>query len=96
MSREDIINTISLNMPLFRSQFHIRQLGVFGSVARGEQTDESDVDILVEFDSPVGFFEFIRLENQLSKTLDRKVDLVSRNALKPSIKEEILNETIYV
>lgn len=96
MSKEDIVEKISKNMPLIRAKYHIKQLGVFGSVARDEQTEDSDVDVLVEFDSPIGFFDFIRLENQLSKTLDRRVDLVSKKALKPSIREEVLNETIYV
>lgn len=91
-----MLRKINADMPLIRARYHVRQLGVFGSVARDEQTEDSDVDILVEFDSPIGFFEFVRLENQLSKMLNKKVDLVSKKALKPSIREDILNETIYV
>lgn len=68
----------------------------FGSFARGEETEKSDLDILVEFDEPVGFFEFIRLEKFLSDVFNRKVDLVAKNAIKPAIKERVLNETIYV
>ena len=83
-------------MPNLRAKYHIKQMGVFGSVVRDEQTEESDVDILVEFDSPIGFFDFVRLEKQLSETLDKKVDLVSKKALKAAIREEVLKETIYV
>ncbi len=83
-------------MPFIKVKYHIKQLGVFGSVVRDEQTEKSDVDILVEFDSPVGFFDFVRLENFLSEKLNKKVDLVSKKSLKPAIKEEILSETIYV
>jgi len=96
MSEEEIIREINSNMPFLKAKYHIKQLGVFGSVVRGEQTEKSDVDILVEFDSPVGFFDFVRLENFLSEKLQKKVDLVSKKSLKPAIKEEILKETVYV
>ena len=96
MSKEDIVRAVSQSMPLLKAQYHIKQLGIFGSVVRDEQVEGSDVDILVEFDSPIGFFDFIRLENQLSLTLQKKVDLVSKKALKSSVREEILKETIYV
>ena len=71
-------------------------MGVFGSFARGDQRKNSDIDILVEFSKPIGFFEFIDLENHLARALDRKVDLVTKNALKPAIKDNVLKETIYV
>lgn len=96
MSEEEIIRKINSELPFLKAKYHIKQLGVFGSVVRGEQTKESDIDILVEFDSPIGFFDFIRLENFLSKKLQKRVDLVSKKSLKPSIKEEILKETVYV
>lgn len=96
MSKEEIIEKINNEMPILRAKYHIKQMGIFGSVVRDEQTEESDVDILVEFDSPIGFFDFVRLEKQLSVTLDKKVDLVSKKALKSAIKEEVLKETIYV
>lgn len=83
-------------MPFIKEKYHIKNIGVFGSVVRDEQTEKSDVDILVEFDSPVGFFDFIRLEKRLSEALNKKVDLVSKKSLKPAVKEEILNETAYV
>ncbi len=95
MSKE-IINVLNSQLPLLREKYQVKSLGVFGSFARGENTKESDIDILVEFDSPVGFFHFIRLENYLSEILGRKVDLISQKALKPAIKESILKEAIYV
>ena len=83
-------------MPSIKAKYHIKQLGIFGSFVRNEQTEESDVDILVEFDSPIGFFDFVRLERQLSETLNKKVDLVSKKALKSAIREEVLKEIKYV
>jgi predicted nucleotidyltransferase len=96
MERERIIKIINSQLPALRDQYKVKRLGLFGSAARGEVGEESDIDILVEFESPVGFFDFIRLENSLSKLLGRKVDLISRKAIKPSIKEEILKEVVYV
>lgn len=81
---------------VLRRRFKVRDIGVFGSYVRGEQRKKSDVDVLVEFEEPVGFFDFIALENYLSDLLGVKVDLVSRKALKPRIGERILREVIYV
>ena len=64
-------------------------MGLFGSVARGEQEKQSDIDILVEFSAPIGFFDFIRLENFLSELLGGKVDLVSKKAVKPILERYI-------
>lgn len=96
MTKENIIQKINSEMPRLREEYQVEKLGVFGSVARDENTAKSDIDILVEFKTPVGFFKFIRLENYLSVILGRKVDLISRKALKPAIKEDILKEAIYV
>lgn len=83
-------------MPVLRRKYHIKNLGIFGSVARGEDLPTSDIDILVEFEATPSFFEFIELENYLSERLGKKVDLVTKKALKPTIKEEILREISYV
>jgi hypothetical protein len=94
--KEEIIGKINAENAFIKEKYHVKNIGVFGSVARGEETEKSDVDILVEFEKPIGFFEFIRLENYLSKILGRKVDLVTKKSVKPSIKEEIFKETVYV
>lgn len=83
-------------MPLLKEKYHVKKIGIFGSFVRGDQNKRSDVDILVEFKSPIGFFEFIRLENFLSHILHRKVDLVSKKAVKPAVKKEIFKEVQYV
>ncbi|MGB9717671.1 MAG: nucleotidyltransferase family protein [Thermoproteota archaeon] len=78
-------------------RFKVKEIGVFGSYVRGEQKKRgSDVDILVEFEEPVGLFEFMDLEEYLSNLLGIKVDLVSKKALKPRIGEHILKEVVYV
>ena len=78
-----------------KKKYHVRKIGVFGSFARSEQTNASDVDILVEFSTPVDLFEFIGLQQYLEKALGKKVDLVTVKALKPQLRDRILNEVVY-
>ncbi|MHA1694852.1 MAG: nucleotidyltransferase family protein [Candidatus Helarchaeota archaeon] len=69
---------------------------MFGSFVRGEQNETSDIDILVEFKKPIGFFKFLRLEEYLSELLGIKVDLVSKKALKPYMGQQILKEVMSI
>ena len=96
MGKETILKTINGNLPFLRSTYHVKKIGLFGSAARGDDNKDSDVDILVDFDAPIGFFDFIRLEKFLSEILGKKVDLVSKEALKPFIRNDVLKELIYV
>jgi predicted nucleotidyltransferase len=77
------------------AEYGISRMAVFGSVARGDETPDSDVDLLVEFSRPVGI-EFIDLGNLLEKILGRKVDLVSRGGIKEKYFQEIKKDMIYV
>lgn len=74
----------------------VKSLAVFGSFARGESTPNSDIDLLVEFDQPIGLFEFIRLKNYLEELTRRRIDLVTPDALRPSMRESILSEAVHV
>jgi len=73
----------------------VSRIGYFGSFATGRQTDESDLDILVEFSQPIGW-EFFTLEKFLEKEFGLRVDLITKGALKERIKRPILNEVKYV
>jgi predicted nucleotidyltransferase len=75
-----------------RERFRVKSIGIFGSYVRGEASKHSDIDILVEFEVSPGFFEFLELEEYLSKLLGIKVDLVTKKALKPHIGKNILEE----
>jgi len=79
-----------------RERFKVKRIGVFGSYVKGRQRRKSDIDILVEFEEPVGLFDFLGLEEYLASLLGVKVDLVSKKALKPRIGARILEEVIYV
>jgi len=99
MSKKELnqnIRIIHSHLPLLSNTYGVRKIGIFGSVARGDQTHKSDLDILVDFKKPIGFLKFIELEDLLSRALKRKVDLTSVKALKPLIKKDILKETFYV
>ncbi len=75
-------------------RYHVKELAVFGSQVRGDVQPDSDVDFLVEFEeqAAVGLIEFAALMRELSETLGRKVDLVSKNGLKPLIRDAVLRE----
>ena len=68
------------------------KIGIFGSVAHGENTSESDIDILYDFQDTIGLFKLVRLQNELEKKLNKKVDLVSEKYTHPKLKPQILND----
>ena len=74
-------------------KYHVKKLSIFGSFARGEQGLESDVDILVEFDEPIGW-EYVDLIAYLEDIIGMKVDLVTPMALKKQMKDTIMKELV--
>ncbi len=94
-SLSQIRYTLSSHKAEFSDRFAVKYLAVFGSYARNEQRSDSDVDILVEFDSPVGI-EFIDLGDYLESILGLRVDLVSRNGIKPKYFSQIECDLKYV
>lgn len=95
-SRQNILASLKNLKKEVAKEYSVKTIGVFGSVARDEQTGQSDIDLLVEFSKPVGFITFMRLENFLSERLGNKVDLVTADSLKPVIRQDVLSEVIYV
>jgi predicted nucleotidyltransferase len=75
--------------------FGVKSIALFGSAARGESRPDSDIDILVEFESPVGIFAFLRLQHHLEQLLGRRVDMVTPAALKRQFRDQVLKEAIY-
>lgn len=92
---EEVFSILQVNQAGL-SQRGVKDIAVFGSVARGTAALNSDVDILVEFNRPIGLFEFVRLKMLLEEWLGRRVDLVTPDALHPALRERILSEAIYV
>ncbi len=81
---------------LLKKEYGVTRIGIFGSYARGEEKENSDIDLLVEFSKPVNLFEFSRLRSFLIQQLEITVDLVTPGALKSMIKENILRSVVYI
>lgn len=82
--------------PSIKERYKVKTIGIFGSYVKGEEKEESDLDILVEFEDPVSLLRFVELENYLSDSLGVKVDLVMKDALKPRIGKRILEEVVNI
>ena len=93
---EEIREVIREHKEDFREKFGVKEIGIFGSYVKGKQSENSDIDILVELEKPIGFIRFIKLENSFSHLLGIKADLVTKKALKPYIGKQILQEVHYV
>ena len=95
MKKDNVLKKLSENRQLLKS-YGVKNIHVFGSVARGEAEAGSDVDLLVEFEpsAHVGMFEFSRLRRELSQLLNCRVDLATPDALHKGMKEDILREAI--
>lgn len=87
---------IRQHLPKLTQDYNVSYLGIFGSYIRGEQKEDSDLDILVEFSKEPDLLEFIGLKQELSEILGVEVDLVMRGALKPRIGKRILEEVVQV
>jgi predicted nucleotidyltransferase len=93
-SLDEIRRELRALLPELRRRYPVAALGVFGSYARGEQHEGSDLDLLVDFDGPIGIFEFLELEEEIARRVGVPVELVSRRALKPTIGDHILRDLV--
>ena len=91
--RDDILNALRTGRAIWEP-FGVARLSLFGSFARDEGRGDSDVDLLVEFDRPIGLFEFVRLQRELGELVGHAVDLVTPAALKPQLRDRILAEAV--
>jgi predicted nucleotidyltransferase len=93
---DQIRNLLSELKPELREKYGVTEIGVFGSYVRGEQTEESDLDILVDYSVDLSLLQIVGLENYLSDSLNQKVDLIPKSCLRPELKDIILNEVVLV
>lgn len=96
MKQEVVLQILKQKNAEMARQFGIKSLSLFGSVARKEATATSDVDLLVKFNRPVGYFGLFALQDYLEKLFDCPVDLGTPDSLKPYIKEQVMGELIRV
>ena len=95
LTRNDILIKLKELKPTLNKDYSVKNIGLFGSFSNGDYTDDSDIDLLVELEKPIGW-KFFSLEIYLENVFGRKVDLVTKNALKEQIKENILQQVDYV
>ena len=96
---ETIKEKIAQNKEYLYKTYGVEEIGVFGSFARGDNNENSDIDIAIEINhdkAVVGFFEFGRMERFLEDLLGRKIDLVTKRSIKPYIRERILSQMIMI
>ncbi|MDR3290577.1 MAG: nucleotidyltransferase family protein [Methanobrevibacter sp.] len=93
----EILNILKNNEKYLKKKHRFKSIGVFGSYLNGNVREDSDLDILIEFqkDAKIGLIKYINIEEELSKLFGIEVDLVEKSALKPKIGEHVLKEIVY-
>ena len=95
----EVIEKIKLYYPFLSSEFGIKRIGVFGAIAKQTEGEESDIDLIVEFERPIGL-KFIRLVEYSKKLLGRKVDVLTKDGVRSikvkRVSQEIEKDIIYV
>ena len=94
-SEKEILDKLRELKPVLKADYFVSKIGLFGSFSDSSFTDESDIDILIEFEKPIGW-KFFTLEIFLENIFGRKIDLVTKNALKDQIKDNILKQVKYI
>lgn len=93
---QQVIDFLSSQKPVFEKEYHIRKIGIFGSYARGEAGDDSDIDIVVELEKPDMFY-MIGIKQDIEETLGVHVDIIRmRERMNQSLKAQIEKDVIYV
>ncbi|MGV8143162.1 MAG: nucleotidyltransferase family protein [Methanothermobacter sp.] len=93
---QEIKEILTENKERIKGNYRVKRLGIFGSYVRGEQREDSDVDILVTFDEPISLLKLVNFENYLQDITGIKVDVVPENSIRPELRDIILNEVSYI
>ncbi|NLO01509.1 MAG: nucleotidyltransferase family protein [Bacteroidales bacterium] len=95
LTRKEILYKLKELKPILYKDFAVKEIGLFGSFSDESHTEDSDIDLLVELEKPIGW-KFFSLELYLEKIFNRKIDLVTKNAIKEQIRDSILQKIKYV
>ncbi len=96
MDKKDIQQILKKNLSFLKSEYGVEALFLFGSYARNTEKKKSDIDLLVEFSTDIDLFSFIALKEYLQGLLKKKVDLVTRDAIKPAMISNIERDLVRV
>ncbi|OJW22070.1 MAG: nucleotidyltransferase [Planctomycetales bacterium 71-10] len=96
MDRLAILERLNAEAPSLRAKYGVKSLAVFGSMARGDDHEGSDVDVLVAFEGPANFDDFMGLKLDLEDLLGRRVDLGTPETLRPEMRAEVQRDLIHV
>jgi predicted nucleotidyltransferase len=94
-SKTEIVNKLNELKPMLQNDYAVKRIGLFGSFSDNTFKEESDIDLLIELEKPIGW-KIFSLEIFLEEIFNRKIDLVTKKALKPQLKNNILNQIQYV
>lgn len=95
ITKNEILSKLIELKPILYKEYSVTQIGLFGSFSDNSYSENSDIDLLVELEKPIGW-KFFSLELYLQNIFGRKIDLVTKNALKEQIKNQILQQVNYV
>jgi predicted nucleotidyltransferase len=95
LNKENIIEKIRELKPFLYQEYKVKEVGLFGSYSQNLQSESSDIDLVIELEKPIGW-KIFTLEIFLENIFNRKIDLVTKNALKEQLKDKILNQVVYV
>jgi len=96
METKEIIKTIKELKEEIKEKYKIKEIGIFGSIVRGEEQETSDIDVLVDFKDDADLLDLVGLALFLEERLNQKVDVVPKRALREEIRESVLREVVPV
>ncbi len=92
----EIRDILTKNKGIIQENYKVKKIGIFGSYVRGEQKEDSDLDIIVDFSEPVSLLKLVNFENFLQNITGLKVDVVPEGDIRPELRNNILNEVSYL
>lgn len=95
LNKENIIEKIKELKPFLYQEYRVKEVGLFGSYSQNLQNDSSDIDLVIDLEKPIGW-KIFTLEIFLEEIFNRKIDLVTKSALKEQLRDKILNQVVYV
>lgn len=95
-TKEEVLKLLKQELPYLKQRYGISNIGLFGSYSRNEQNENSDIDLLVDFERPIDYFKLFEVEDYLKEKFGIYVEIVTRPALKDRLKDRILKEVSYV